>query len=747
MFSVEKYLDASLTASERAEDLLSKMTVEEKVGQLNQRLYGFRIYERKGNSFELTEEFCKEVERFGGLGTLYGLYRADPWADKDEETGITPELAKEAYNTVQRYVIENSRLGIPMLLSTECPHGHQALGGGLLPVNLACGASFDPELLKECYAACGKQLAGSKVDLALMSVLDVLRDPRWGRSEECYSEDPYLSSKMAFAAVTGMQSEGVGCISKHLCAQGETTGGINASAARIGERELREIHLPPVKAACEAGTVGVMAAYNEIDGIYCHANSWLLRKVLRGEFGFSGVVMADGVALDALDKVTNDNVKSGALAMHASVDISLWDSAYTKLGEALEKGYITMEELDEAVLRVLKLKFERGLFEHPYMENDVASAKEYGIPEVSLQMARESIVVLKNEEQLLPLTEKYQKILVVGPNADELYRQLGDYTPPVKREEGSTVLDGIRLTAGNAEVTYLPACGLFHGTSEELEAVAEQAKEYDVVIAVIGGSSSRFESVTFDTNGAALLESGVSMDCGEGRDVADVELPAIQKQLIDVLVKTGKPVVTVVVAGRPYGMKFIAEQSNALLQVFYPGPQGGQAVGEVLFGITEPSGRLPVSIPETSGNIPVYYNCKGSYRVQNYLDHPDGVLFPFGAGLSYTTFSYENCKLSFEGDKVRLEMTIKNTGDRKGTAVPQLYIHHKSGSVVPRIKELKWFKRVNLEVGEEVTISELLDKDIFAVWNIEMKYVVESGETEWFFMDMGNVVAKGIIIK
>ena len=266
--SMEKYQDAALSPRERAEDLLEKMTLKEKVGQLNQRLYGFRIYERDGENVTFTEEFREEVEKMGGLGVLYGFYRADPWADKDENTGITTGLSGKAYNALQKYVLDHSRLGIPVMMSSECPHGHQALGGGLLPVNLAAGATFDPEALKEGYEACGRQLKSGHVELALMSALDVLRDPRWGRSEECYSEDPYLSSRMAAAAVTGMQSEGVSCVAKHFCGQGETTGGVNASAARIGEQELREIHFPAMQACCDAGVDGVMAAYNEIDGVY-----------------------------------------------------------------------------------------------------------------------------------------------------------------------------------------------------------------------------------------------------------------------------------------------------------------------------------------------------------------------------------------------------------------------------------------------------------------------------------------------
>lgn len=410
---MEAYQNAALSPEERAKDLLGKMTLQEKVGQLNQRLYGFRIYERQGEEFTLTEEFKEEVERMGGLGVLYGLYRADPWADKDEKTGIVLELSAKAYNIVQKYVIDHSRLGIPMMMSTECPHGHQALGGGLLPVNLAAGATFDPELLSEGYKACGKQLKSGHVDLALMSALDMARDPRWGRSEECYSEDPCLAASMAKAAVTGMQSTGVGSVAKHFCAQGETTGGVNASAARIGERELREIHFPSAKACCEAGVEGIMAAYNEIDGVYCHRNAWLLRDVLRGEMGFDGIVMADGLAVDFLKNTEGDTLHAGVAARKAGVDVSLWDEAFSRLGEAVEQGLLDESEIDESVLKVLKLKFEKGLFEHPYMEENMLTPEEAGIPEVSLSLARESAVLLKNEESVLPLAKKYKELKIV----------------------------------------------------------------------------------------------------------------------------------------------------------------------------------------------------------------------------------------------------------------------------------------------------------------------------------------------
>ena len=330
------YQDPNLPPEQRAEDLLGRMTLREKVGQLTQRLYGFAIYRREGDEIVFNREFREEVARYSGLGALYGLHRADPWSGRDFDTGLAGALSPKAANQVQRYVLEHSRLGIPVLLSSECPHGHQALHGFLLPVNLASGCTFAPKLLEHAGETAGKQMKAMGVDLALVSVLDVLRDPRWGRSEECFGEDPYLASRMAEAVVRGIQSQGVDVVAKHLCGQGETTGGVNASAARIGWRELREIHLPPVKACVDAGVSAFMAAYNEIDGVYCHGNYELLTRLLREEYGFTGFVMSDGTAIDQLDGITGDRAASGALALNAGVDMGLWDTGFQALEEALQ---------------------------------------------------------------------------------------------------------------------------------------------------------------------------------------------------------------------------------------------------------------------------------------------------------------------------------------------------------------------------------------------------------------------------
>lgn len=741
------------TYSAEAKELLDKMTLQEKIGQLNQKLYGFGIYERNGEEISFSQEFKDEVEKYGGLGTLYGLYRADPWSQKNYENGLYGENAVKAYNKMQEYVLEHSRLRIPALLSTECPHGHQALDSYLLPVNLNMGATFNTELIHSAYSVCGRQLRQMGVDLALISLLDVVRDPRWGRSEECFSEDPYLCSKMAEQIVKAVQDEGVSVVAKHFAAQGECTGGINASAARIGERELREIHLPAMKACADAGVDGVMAAYNEIDGVFCHANRHLLTDILRDEMGFEGVVMADGCAIDQLNVVTGDCVHSAAAALRAGVDIGLWDEAYGRLEEALENGYITEEDIDRAVLRVLELKIKRGIFKHPLLdENQKLEDYSYEKYPQALDIARESVVLLENRNQILPLSKEQRKIAVIGPNADAVYNQLGDYSPQVKRENCSTVLDGVRSYFGD-NVVYARGCGVFEGTQEEQTEAVKLAEQSDITILVLGGSSSRFGEVSFDANGAAISEHGVSMDCGEGVDTSELSLPIEQRELAEKIFATGSKVITVIIGGRAYALDTIAEKSDAVLYAFYPGMQGGKAIAEILFGDVNPSGRLPVSLPRCSGQLPVYYNYKNSYRSMHYYNIPDGAAYTFGYGKSYTEFVYED--VSFGNTEVALdelhkngiqaEMTIKNVGEYDGYAVPLVYIAGEQGSVVRRAKELKGFKKVWLKKGESKRVSILLPAEAFAVWNFEMEFKVEPGRVKLILEEMGQTVGSETI--
>lgn len=742
-------------AAAKAKELLAQMTLTEKVGQVNQKLYGFWCYEKKNGEFELSEEFCKEVDKYSGLGILYGLYRADPWSGRSYENGLWGAEAIRVYNKMQRYVMEHSRLGIPMLLSTECPHGHQALGGYLLPVNLGTGATFDPELYERACRVCARQVKHMGVDLALVSMLDILRDPRWGRSEECYGEDPCLSARMAAAGVRGFQGEGVTVVAKHFAAQGETTGGINASAARIGERELREIHLPAAKACCEEHVGGIMAAYNEIDGVYCHGNPHLLKEILRGEMSFDGIVMADGIAIDQLAAVTGDKLHAGARALNSGVDAGLWDEGFGLLEEAVKTGLTDEEQLDRAVLAVLTEKYARGLFDEPFLEETIEEYTSQQYPE-SLQLARESVVLLENKifdgkESILPL-KNVSKIAVVGPHADEIYDMLGDYSPALRKGEGCTILNGIR-NFFDGEVLYARGSDILTGTSEEVEEAKKVAEACDVIVLTIGGSSSRFGKVSFDANGAAKSGSEVSMDCGEGVDCSTLEISPAQRRLAQAMYESGKPVVTIVVSGRPMILTEDARRSAALLQSFYPGPEGGRALAEILFGIVNPSGVLPASLPVSPGQLPVYYNPKASYRTWQYYDGNHEPLYPFGYGMSYTDFSCTNIETKVFASEARvlnamdlrekateISFELQNTGERDGDAVVLLYIQGSGNSVVRRVKELKDFRRVSLKAGERKTVSLSLNVEDFCVWNAEMKYRAEKCSVGMILEIMGESV-------
>ncbi len=740
------YENARKSPRERAEDLLSRMTLREKVGQLNQRLYGFSAYERRGEEIVLSPEFKDEVEKWGGLGVLYGLYRADPWSRKTFENGLSGVFMKKAYNLAQRYVKEHSRFGIPMLMSSECPHGHQALDGYLLPVNLAAGASWNPRLVRDAYRVCGEQLRELGVDFALISMLDVLRDPRWGRSEECYSEDPYLAAALAKEAVSGCQSAGVAVVAKHFCAQGETTGGINASAARIGPRELREIHLPPMKACCKAGVEGVMAAYNEIDGVFCHANRVLLRDILRGELGFSGIVMADGVAVDRLNLLTGDFAASGAMALRAGVDVSLWDKAFSCLEEAVEKGLVSEEEVNQAVLRVLELKFRRGLFERPYLEEDEPRRFSVEKEPESLELSRQSPVLLKNDG-ILPL-KKGVKIAVIGPNGDSLYNQLGDYTPPQRKGTGVTLLRGLIEQLGEENVSFAQGCTVCGGEETGIPAAVKAAEESDVVILALGGSSSRFAGAKFDVNGAAVLDGPVQMDCGEGVDSPALTLPGAQEALAEAVFRTGKPVVAVFIAGRPYAVADIVRRCDAALYAFYPGPMGGRALGELLAGKLSPSGRLPASLPKDAGSLPCYYNYKASYTPRE-----EPAAFPFGYGLSYTSLQISHVRFPEPLSKAELEagkraavrFTLENAGEWDAYAVPQLFLRDERASVVRRVRELKAFDKVFLKAGERRECVLDLGAEELSLWDGEGKFTLEPGEFRLFLEEGGTSFAEGVL--
>lgn len=741
-----KYQDPTVAIDARVEDLLSRMTLTEKVGQLNQKMYGWDAYKKVDNQIELTADFKQEVERGAGMGALYGLFRSDPWSAVTYENGIPTEDNAKIANQVQRYVIENTRLGIPVLLSEEAPHGHQALDGTLIPTNIGAGSTWNPELMEEVYRHVAEEVRSRGAHLGLISTLDLLRDPRWGRAEECYSEDPYLAAQLTKAAVKGFQGDGsdltkqdkIVAVLKHFSAQGDGQGGHNAGPVNIGERELREIHLPGMKAGVEAGALGCMAAYNEIDGIPCHANEKLLTEILRDEWGYQGIVMADGVAIDRLNLLTGDHESSGAMALKAGVDLSLWDTSFTTLEKAVLNGKVSEELVDRAVKRVLRLKFSLGLFEQPYTDESLATkvVGNEAFRETNLQVARESIVMLKNEANTLPIDKETKKIAVIGPNADQIYNQLGDYTAIQKEGKGVTVLAGIKQLA-KGEVIHAQGCQIRSDSKVGFAEAIEAANQSDVIVLALGGSSMRNFDIQFDSNGAAIIsDNPTEMNCGEGVDLADLSLEGVQEELVQELSKLGKPIVAVLIQGRPHAITEIVDYCDAILSAWYPGQEGGQAIAEILFGDVNPSGKLAVSLPRSAAQLPVYYNQKVQERQLDYIDLTASPLFPFGYGLSYTEFQYDQLTIDQEnlnvvalenGQLIHVSVDVKNTGTIAGAEVVQLYIKDLEATVTRRAKELKGFKKIWLEPGEKQTVQFYLGTEELALWNPKMEFVLEPG--------------------
>ncbi|WP_338673125.1 glycoside hydrolase family 3 N-terminal domain-containing protein [Listeria seeligeri] len=735
------YLDKTQPITARVEDLLTKMTLAEKCGQLNQRMYGWDAFSRDGDVFQITDNFKQEVARFEGIGALYGLFRADPWSKMNKETGISRVNSAKVANMVQRYVVENTRLGIPVLLAEEVPHGHQALDSESYPVNLARAASFHPELQQQVAEAIAEEISDKGVHLALASALDILRDPRWGRAEECYGEDPYLAAELTAAITEGFQKNGkIAVILKHFAAQGEPVGGHNSGPVSIGVRELREIFLEPLRAGIAKGALGVMAAYNEIDGVPCHANKELLTTILREEMGFEGIVMADGCALDRLLKLNPDPKKAAKMAIEAGVDLSLWDDVFPFLEESVTAGVLNESVVDQAVRRILQVKFQLGLFENPYVEEAV-SAPSTNWKKLNLQAAREGICLLKNEANTLPLKGKQKKLAIVGPNADALYNQLGDYTAPQNQADCVTVLEGLKsIVPKEWELIYEKGSEIREKVTDGILKAEELAEEADTIVLVLGGSSARNFNMEFLSNGA-VSSKGPNMDAGENVDVADIALPEVQLELFRAMKRTNKPVIVVMIQGRPIAIPEISKEADALLTAWYPGSVGGTAVAEVLVGKYNPSGKLPVSIPVSSGQIPVYYNQKAVEYKEDYFDLTGKPLYPFGYGLSYSSFKYHDLVINQEhvdlsallaGEKVDVTVTVENTSEVAGEEVVQLYIHDMESSITRRKKELKAFKKIRIEPKEKVEVTLELDKTTFEVWSINNKYEMETGGIQIF---------------
>ena len=728
------YKDASLSSEARARDLVKRMTLEEKLGQLLCPL-GWPMYEKISDTeVTISDAYRDFIQKQHG-GMLWATFRADPWTRKTLETGLNPQLSAQAYNALQHYAMDSTRLGIPIILAEEAPHGHMAIGTTVFPTSIGLAATWDTALVEEVGAVIGSELTAQGGTIGYGPVIDLSREPRWSRVEETYGEDMFLTSEMASAMVRGTSGKGVISTLKHFVAYGIPEGGHNGSPSHIGPRDLEENVLPTFKAAIDNGALSVMTSYNTIDGIPTTCNKDLLTGVLRDRWNFQGFVVSDLESIDGIygsHRVASSKQEAGEMAIEAGVDVDLGANCFSLLKESVESGRVSMKTVDQAVLRVLLRKFEAGLFDNPYLPegsaSDVRSAKNV---EVAAQAARESATLLKNNG-VLPLKEG-TRIALVGPNADNMYNQLGDYTAPQDPAHIITMREG--LEEAGARVTYVKGCAVRDTRTSQIGEAVRAARQADVIVAVVGGSSARdFRTKYIDTGAAVVDENSVSdMEAGEGFDRSTLDLLGLQLPLLEALKATGKPLVVVYIEGRPLNKNWAADKADALLTLWYPGGEGGKALADVLLGRYNPAGRLAVSVPRSVGQLPVYYNRKVPFS-HDYVEESAEPLYPFGYGLSYTSFAYDNLICHPEEPKATKDLMVTvdvtNTGERDGDEVVQVYIRDLVASTARPRKQLCAFSRVHVKAGETVTVELPLARSAFELVNPAMERVVEPGEFE-----------------
>ena len=736
--SVLTYQNPNLSIDIRLADLLSRMTLEEKVGQLLCPL-GWKMYEIHGSEVYPSGKF-KQLIKERNAGMLWATYRADPWTKKTLANGLNPELSAKAGNALQKYVMENTRLGIPMFLAEEAPHGHMAIGATVFPTGIGMAATWSRELVKEVGQVIAKEIRSQGGHISYGPVLDLTRDPRWSRVEETFGEDPVLSGILGASMVDGLgggnlsQKYATIATLKHFLAYAVPEGGQNGNYASVGIRDLHQNFLPPFRKAIDSGALSVMTSYNSIDGIPCTSNYYLLTQLLRNEWKFRGFVVSDLYSIEGIHEshfVASTKENAAIQSVTAGVDVDLGGDAYTNLCHAVQSGQMDKAVIDTAVCRVLRMKFEMGLFEHPYVDPKIAAKtvrrKEH--IELARKIAQSSITLLKNENSILPLSKTINKVAVIGPNADNRYNMLGDYTAPQEDSNVKTVLDGILTKLSPSRVEYVRGCAIRDTTVNEIEQAIEAARRSEVVIVVVGGSSARDFKTSYKETGAAVAEEGSvsDMECGEGFDRASLSLLGRQQELLESLQKTGKPLIVVYIEGRPLEKNWASEYADALLTAYYPGQEGGNAIADVLFGDYNPSGRLPISVPRSVGQIPVYYNKKAP-RNHDYVEVSSSPLYSFGYGMSYTTFEYSDLQVVQKSARCfEVSFKVKNTGKYDGEEVAQLYMRDEYASVVQPMKQLKHFERFHLKKGEEKKVTFVLTEEDFFLVNYTLKKVVESG--------------------
>lgn len=735
---IESYKNPQLPVEQRVADLLSRMTVEEKVGQLLCPL-GWEMYEIKGETVTASDKF-KQLMKERHAGMLWATYRADPWTKKTLENGLNPALAAQAGNALQKYVMENTRLGIPLFLAEEAPHSHMAIGTTVFPTGIGMAATWSPRLINEVGKAIGKEIRLQGGHISYGPVLDLTRDPRWSRVEETFGEDPVLTGMIGKAMVEGL---GGGNLSqpystlatlKHFLAYGISESGQNGNPSFVGIRELHENFLPPFRQAIDAGALSVMTSYNSLDGIPCTANHYLLTELLKNEWQFKGFVVSDLYSIEGIHQshfVAPTMEEAAVMALSAGVDVDLGGDAYMNIINAVNTGRISNAALDASVARVLRLKFEMGLFESPYVIPEKAEKEVRNDAHIALarKIAQASITLLKNDRSLLPLNRNISKVALIGPNADDRYNMLGDYTAPQEEKNVKTVLDGIRTKLSPLQVEYVKGCSIRDTLTSDIEQAVAAARCSEAVIAVVGGSSARDFKTSYKETGAAIAdEKTVSdMECGEGFDRATLSLLGRQQELLKALKATGKPLIVVYIEGRPLDKTWADENADALLTAYYPGQEGGNAIADVLFGDYNPAGRLPLTVPRSVGQIPIYYNKKAPQN-HDYVELSASPLYAFGYGLSYTTFEYSDlCISAISPHSFEVSFKVKNTGRYDGEEVSQLYLRDEYASVVQPLKQLKYFERFYLKRGEVKEVKCVLSESDFTIIDRNLKTVVEPG--------------------
>lgn len=733
------YKNPALSIDQRVEDLLARMTLEEKMAQITTVWNSKpKIFDEDGNfdPKKAAQLYPHGIGHFARPNDLEGPSSPLERPFRDERQTV------ELVNAIQKYEIENTRLGIPVLFHEEGLHGYAARGATSFPQAIGLASSWDPILFERVYSVVAREIRARGAHLVLSPVVDVARDSRWGRIEETYGEDPYLVGELGVAAVKGFQgdklpiaNDKVMATLKHMTGHGQPESGTNVGPSNISERLLREVFFPPFEQIVERTNVlSLMASYNEIDGVPSHGNPWLLNDVLRGEWGFKGGIVSDYEGIDDLQRLhhVEPDLKSAAVrALKSGVDFDLPDGrAFKFLPEALKEGLISQEDIDQAVRRMLVIKFSAGLFETPYADADYAEniTDNAQARALALEAAEKSAVLLKNDGALPLDKNALNKIAVIGPNADAV--RLGGYSDVPTRV--ITMLDGIKSHVGNsADIVYHEGVKLtskgdwwsdevvLADRDENLKMIEEAKKvaaDSDVIVLFIGGSE-------------ATSREGWSKD--HLGDRTDIELVGEQEELARAMYALGKPVVVVLINGKPLGIDEIEPDAAAIVEGWYLGQEGGTAMANILFGDVNPSGKLPVTIARDVGQLPLVYNHKPS-ALRGYLFDTTKPLYPFGFGLSYTKFDIGAPKLSSASigvdGAVTVTTTVSNTGKRAGDEVVQLYIRDKVSSVTRPVKELREFKRISLAAGETKTVSFKLGEEDFRFWNKDMKRVVEPGE-------------------